>query len=112
MKSALKLLLVTAMAFLLLSQNKSFSQAMLNADDVKAQLVKDWQRGKDYTNEYLNAMPANRYSFKAVDSIRSFAQQMLHLAQANLFFMSNATGMNKSFGSNLQQRASAVCGFR
>jgi uncharacterized damage-inducible protein DinB len=36
-------------------------------------------------------MPADKYSFKAVDSIRSFAQQMLHLAQGNIFLMNNAT---------------------
>jgi uncharacterized damage-inducible protein DinB len=52
-------------------------------DLLKQQLVKDWERAKAYTQEYLDAMPANKYSFRAHDSIRSFAQQMLHLAQAN-----------------------------
>ena len=33
-------------------------------------------------------MPADKYSFKAVDSIRSFAQQMLHLAGGNVGLMS------------------------
>ncbi|MEP7372735.1 MAG: DinB family protein [Chitinophagaceae bacterium] len=59
--------------------------------DVKAQMGKDWERAKSYTVDYLNTMPADKYSFKATDSIRSFAQQMLHLAQANIFLMSNAT---------------------
>ena len=59
--------------------------------DVKAQMAKDWERAKSYTVDYLNTMPADKYSFKATDSIRSFAQQMLHLAQANIFLMSNAT---------------------
>ena len=63
----------------------------LKAEDMKAQMVKDWERAKAYTLDYLNAMPADKYSFKAVDSIRSFAQQMLHLAQGNIFLMSNAT---------------------
>jgi uncharacterized damage-inducible protein DinB len=63
----------------------------LSSEDIKAQLVKEWQRAKAYTVEYLNAMPADKYSFKPVDSIRSFAQQMLHLAEVNLFHMSNAT---------------------
>jgi hypothetical protein len=40
--------------------------------------------GPAYTVDYLNAMPADKYSFKATDSTRSFAQQMLHLAQANV----------------------------
>lgn len=68
------------------------SQAQsLPAEDIKAQMVKDWERAKAYTIDYLNTMPADKYSFKAVDSIRSFAQQMLHLAQGNVFLMSNAT---------------------
>ena len=65
----------------------------LTSDDIKAQLVADWQRAKSYTIEYLNTMPADKYSFKAkaVDSLRSFANQMLHLATANVFLMSTAT---------------------
>ena len=63
----------------------------LSSDDIKAQLVSDWERAKAYTVDYLNTMPPDKYSFKAVDSIRSFAQQMLHLAQGNVFLMSTAT---------------------
>ena len=59
--------------------------------DIKAQMAKDWERAKAYTVDYLNSMPAEKYSFRATDSIRSFAEQMLHLAQANVFLMSNAT---------------------
>ena len=55
------------------------------------QMASDWQRAKAYTIEYLNTMPADKYSFKAVDSLRSFAMQMLHLATGNVFLMSNAT---------------------
>ena len=52
-------------------------------DSLKQQLVNDWIRAKSYTQEYLDAMPANKYSFRATDSMRTFAQQMLHLAAAN-----------------------------
>jgi len=64
----------------------------LSSEDIKSQLVADWQRAKEYTMEYLNTMPANKYAAKAVDSTRSFAQQMLHLAAANVFIMASATG--------------------
>jgi uncharacterized damage-inducible protein DinB len=60
-------------------------------DDLKTMMANDWVRAKAYTMEYLNTMPADKYSFKAVDSIRSFAQQMLHLAMANVYLMSTAT---------------------
>ncbi len=71
---------------------KSFSQT-LSPEDIKAQTLKEWDRAKAYTDEYLNTMPADKYMFKAVpvDSVRNFAQQMLHLAQGNCFLMSKAT---------------------
>ena len=75
-------------AFLLCFQTKA--QGLTEAD-IKTQMLKDWERAKAYTVDYLNTMPADKYSFKAVDSIRSFAQQMLHLAAGNCFLMSNAT---------------------
>lgn len=75
---------------------------------VKTQSVSDWERAKAYTKEYLDAMPADKYSFKAQDSIRSFAQQMLHLAQANINLSSNGTGKERVWlGRRLEQIASA-----
>ena len=68
-------LILTLCIFILSAQNSS-------NDLLKQQLVKDWERAKAYTQEYLDAMPADKYDFQPIDSIRSFAQQMLHLAQA------------------------------
>jgi uncharacterized damage-inducible protein DinB len=68
------------------------SAQAITSDQIKAQFLKDWQRAKEYTIEYLNNMPADKYSFRPVDSIRSFAQQMLHLAFANVFLNMVATG--------------------
>jgi uncharacterized damage-inducible protein DinB len=95
--------------FILINSAEIRSQS-LSSDDIKAQLVKEWQRAKDYTIEYLNTMPANKYSFKAQDSIRSFAQQMLHLATANYFLTSQATGaqMPATISFTLESRASAA----
>src|SRR5262249_41583209 len=60
------------------------SAQALNNEDIRSQFIKDWQRAKAYTIDYLNTMPADKNSFRATDSIRSFAQQMLHLAQGNV----------------------------
>jgi uncharacterized damage-inducible protein DinB len=69
------------------------SAQAISGDEIKAQFVKDWERAKAYTLDYLNAMPADKYSFKPVDSIRSFSQQMLHLAQDNFApLVATATG--------------------
>jgi len=69
----------------------------LSSEDIKAQMVKDWERAKAYTIDYLNTMPADKYGFKAVDSLRSFAQQMLHLASGNVFLMSSGTDQKPPF---------------
>jgi uncharacterized damage-inducible protein DinB len=80
----------------------------LSSEDIRGQFIKDWERAKAYTVDYLNAMPADKYSFKAVDSIRSFAQQMLHLSMANVNLMSVATGQERIFGNrNLEMSAGA-----
>ncbi len=83
--------IATSFLFLLFALSFKSNAQQLSSADIKAQMVKDWERAKAYTISYLNTMPADKYSFKAVDSIRSFAQQMLHLAQGSFLLMSNAS---------------------
>ena len=64
-------------------------------DSVKTQLVKEWQRAKVYTLEYLDAMPRQKYNFRPQDSTRSFSQQMLHLAQDIVIMVSYGTGKTR-----------------
>jgi len=99
---------VLLLPLLILLTPTTIKAQSLSAEDIRAQMVKEWERSKAYTIDYLNTMPANKYSFKAVDSIRSFAQQMLHLATANVFFMSLATDQKAPyFPQDLEQRVSA-----
>lgn len=79
------------------------------ADSIKAQYFKDWQRAKAYTKEYLDAMPKDKYNFRAQDSIRTFGQQMLHLAQGNVGLISNGTGAQRLSwaGRNLEKSEGA-----
>src|SRR5690242_4843637 len=62
-----------------------------SGENVKAQMIKDWTRAKAYTQEYLDAMPADKYQFKATDSTRSFAAQMLHFSFSNFAMAITAT---------------------
>ena len=79
----------------------------LNVEDVRSQFIKDWERAKAYTIDYLNTMPANKYSFKATDSIRSFAQQMLHLAQSNVNIIAPLAGEPNIFGDRILENSKA-----
>jgi DinB family len=63
------------------------------ADSLRTQLLKDWKRSKYYTLDYLNAMPPDKYSFQPRDSIRTYAQQMIHLAQGTVSLMEASSGL-------------------
>lgn len=55
--------------------------------NAKTKMVNDWIRAKDYTLNYLNAMPTDKYEFRPVDSVMSFAEQMIHLSVTSAFFV-------------------------
>ncbi|MDB5230893.1 MAG: hypothetical protein JWN76_1698 [Chitinophagaceae bacterium] len=96
---------VIAVAFLCFTL---MSYSFTNNDSLKAQMLKEWRRSKSYTNEYLNAMPADKYGFRPVDSIRSFSEQMLHLSNGNAFYGAISTGATApSFGAGLEKRRGA-----
>ncbi|WP_259070572.1 DinB family protein [Mucilaginibacter sp. X4EP1] len=71
----------------------TFACTAAHAQFTQSELVSEWQRAKNYTKAYLDAMPADGYSFKPTPEIRSFAQQMLHLADGNYFMVSTAAGI-------------------
>lgn len=83
----MKMIIFSAL-FFLISGITNFSKAQGRM----VQLIKEWQRAKEYTNEYLKAMPDSEYSFKPTAEMRSFAEQMLHLTDANYGIVSAATG--------------------
>lgn len=66
-------------------------------------MVKDWERAKAYTKEYLDVMPDSGYSLKPTKEMRSFAEQMLHLADANYMFTSSATGDKSPMTGSLEK---------
>lgn len=92
-------------ALLFIFSNGVYAQQV----SIKEHLIEEWQLAKTLTNEYLIAMPADKYNFRPHDSIRSFSQQMLHLAQVNNAMVSNGTGAQRVFprGRNLEQAQSA-----
>ena len=61
-------------------------------------IVKEWERAKAFTKEYLDAMPESGYALKPTPEMRSFAEQMLHLTDANYGFISAATGEKSPVG--------------
>ncbi|MEN9684971.1 MAG: hypothetical protein RLZZ28_757 [Bacteroidota bacterium] len=102
-----KIIYTVVLLLLLLNTEKATAQA-LPADSLKAQLVRDWERAKSYTGEYLAAMPANKYGARAMDSVRTYAEQLLHLAMGTIGLVSNGTGAARIFnGFNMEKSAGA-----
>ncbi len=74
----------------------------LQAQTSNETLVKEWQRAKVYTKEYLDAMPESGYSLKPTKEMRSFAGQVLHLSDAIYGFVASATD-EKPTASDLEK---------
>jgi uncharacterized damage-inducible protein DinB len=92
--------LFMALCFILTTVHPIKAQATL--DD----LATEWERAKAYTKEYLDAMPEAEYSLKPTPEMRSFAEQMLHLADDNYVFASATTGAKSPVGMGELEKTS------
>ena len=54
--------------------------------------AKHWKTAGDYTVAIAEQMPAESYGFKPVPEEMSFAEQLVHIAQANNYFFSMLSG--------------------
>jgi uncharacterized damage-inducible protein DinB len=78
--------LLTFLAIIAMASN-------LTAQTPKANVLKEWERARAYTKEYLDAMPETGYALKPTKEMRSFAGQMLHLSDALYGIVGMATGV-------------------
>ena len=85
----------------------AFTTTVASAQVNKEQMIADWQRAKAYTKTYLDAMPADGYTFKATPEVRTFAQQMLHLTDANYYFGSVLSGKDSPMGKSSAEKTVA-----
>jgi uncharacterized damage-inducible protein DinB len=51
-----------------------------------------WQRAKDYSVKFAEAMPEEHYNFKPTPEIMSFGEQVVHTAGASFWFGSKIIG--------------------
>lgn len=88
----MKLRLLSTLMFLVTISTFSIAQNPVN------DMVKEWERAKAYTKEYLDAMTDSGYALKPTPDMRSFAEQMLHLTDANYAFAAAITGDKSPMG--------------
>jgi len=85
----------------------SLAQSTMGAsatpDRVKT-LAAEWRRAKLGTQEFIDAMPEANLGFQPTPEIRSFAQQMLHIAGGNFGFGTAASGQKNPYeGQDLEK---------
>lgn len=61
-------------------------------------MIKDWERAKKFTQAYLDSADDKSIAFKASPTVRTFGQQLLHLAEANYGITQPATGKVTEMG--------------
>jgi len=81
MTKSMRTFVLTA-AVLALTGSSAFAQATIHGD-----LVKDWASQKDTIVKIANAMPEDKFGFKATPAQRSFGEQVLHIAQVNVMLL-------------------------
>ncbi len=96
MKSTIKLTLALVL-IVFTSANLIITSDSVLESELKEGFVTDWERNKAYTLEYLNAMPAEAFSYKPSEDVRSFQEQYLHIAQGNIGLLGWATGAEKIY---------------
>jgi len=77
-----------------------------HAQESTDEIVKEWERAKAYTKEYLDVMTENGYALKPTPEMRSFADQMLHLADANYGLGAIAIGIKSPVGRGELEKGS------
>jgi hypothetical protein len=66
---------------------RGFAQAPSAGAGLAADLQKDWASLKDTMTKLGAAMPAEKFSYKPKPELRTFAEQLLHVANANVNFI-------------------------
>lgn len=85
------LVVIAASSFVTFAQTQAPAVKELPKDR-NAILVSEWSRARLGVKEYIEAMPEEHIGFKPTPEIRSFAEQMLHLAGGNYMFGSVVAG--------------------
>ena len=69
-----------------------FAVCTFAADSHADVFGRHWKTAGDYTVAIAEQMPAESYGFKPVPEQMSFAEQLVHIAEANNYFVSTVTG--------------------
>jgi hypothetical protein len=93
---------LVAAALVVLAASSAFAQA-----GVKDEVQNDWTRIKDTMMKISAAMPEDKLGFKATPAQRSYSEQILHVAGANVNFLKALGGSTAVPTLNLKATSKA-----
>jgi len=82
MTGAVRKLIIASAALALFAAPAAAQSASLQAD-----FVKDWSALKDTMMKIADAMPENKYSFKATPPQRTYGEHVMHIAMVNMMVL-------------------------
>jgi uncharacterized damage-inducible protein DinB len=87
----------------ILAQTETKKAAVDNRAPIVKETEATWKRAKTWTLEYIDAMPDNALNFKPTPEVRSFAEQMLHLAFWNFGLLEGAGSKANPYGKKQEE---------
>ena len=72
-----------------------------------SEFVHDWQISRQFTMEVANAMPADLYAFKPNPEEMTFGEQMVHIAESNVYRFNEITGIKAPFVVDFDHRSAS-----
>jgi uncharacterized damage-inducible protein DinB len=73
--------------------------------------AKHLKTSRDFTLRVAEQMPDDQYGFKLTPPQMSFAEQMIHIGESNLYFYSALTGGNEPFAKPSSQTKAEVISY-
>lgn len=74
----------------------------------KQKLIDCWKRMADYTIALADKMPAESYDYTPVEELRTFADQMYHIAGSNYFLASAIFGGERKQAPDAKDKATVM----
>jgi uncharacterized damage-inducible protein DinB len=75
------------LALIALAATLTTARPAAQTASLKGDFLKDWAGQKDTLAKIANAMPEDKYGFKATPAQRSFGEHVLHIAQINVMVL-------------------------
>jgi uncharacterized damage-inducible protein DinB len=100
MRTSLRTVLIAA-GLIIIASPRSFAQTA----PIKSEVQKDWVGMKDTMMKISAEMPEDKFGYKSTPAQRSYGEQILHVATANVGFLRGLNG--KAAAPNINAKATA-----